>query len=269
MSGVSGHLVVHASRSVRCLIGMRASPWLRPFSQRRNPRARLWCLPHAGGSASAYRDWPAALPEDVEVCAIQLPGREDRIAEPAFDDAAELADRLWEVLAAELDRPFSLFGHSMGALIAFELADRARTAGVEPRRLLVSGCRAPHLALRCAPRCERPEREFLDAVREINGAPDAVPADEELMQMMIPTMLRDFRLSELYRYRPRPPLGCPIAAFGGVADAEVTREELCGWARHSAAGFRMYMSQGDHFYLQSSPGRERLLRLIARELSAV
>jgi len=248
---------------------MRVSPWLRPFSQRRNPRVWLWCLPHAGGSASAYGDWAPALPEDVEICAIQLPGREDRIAEPAFDNAAELADRLWEVMAAELDRPYALFGHSMGALIAFELADRARAAGVEPRRLLVSGCRAPHLALRCAPRCERPEHEFLEAVRDLNGAPEAVLADGELMQMMIPTMLSDFRLSELYRYRPRPPLGCPIVAFGGVADAEVTREELGGWACHTAAGFRLCMSPGDHFYLQSAPGRDRLLRLIERELSAV
>src|SRR5262245_5024504 len=121
----------HPSYSDR---SMPRSPWVRSFSPRPDPRLRLWCLPHAGGSASMFRDWPGGLPGAVEVGASQLPGREDRIAEPAVDDAAELADQLWQHVGPHLDRPYALFGHSMGALIAFELARRARAAGAEPLR---------------------------------------------------------------------------------------------------------------------------------------
>jgi surfactin synthase thioesterase subunit len=226
----------------------------------------LFCLPFAGGGAGVFREWPGLLPAGVEVCPVHLPGRETRFAEPAIDDVHALVEPLLEGLLPHLDGPFALFGHSMGGLIAFELADRLRWRGVAPAWFFASGVRAPHVPPRTEPRHGLPDDEFLASVRELNGTPPELLDNPEIMELMLPTLRRDFRLVETYRYRPRPPLESPIVAFGGRHDPDVTHADLEAWREQTTAQFELHVLPGDHFFINAS--RPELLRLISERLSA-
>lgn len=241
------------------------SSWVRLPGARQTTRLRLICLPCAGGAASRYREWPASLPDDIEVVSIQLPGREDRFGEPAIDSMELLSARLLDGLAGWLDRPFALFGHSMGALVAFELAARLRTVGLEPVHFFAAGCRAPH---RPAPwptdRHTLPDPEFIEVLRELNGIPGELLENPEWMDLMLPALRSDFTLVETYRYRSHAPLRCPVSVFGGRDDNEVAREDLQTWARHTTGAFAVHTLPGDHFFVNSS--RESMLRILAAEV---
>lgn len=242
------------------------SPWVRISCPRPAARVRLICLPFAGGSANSYWEWPTYLPEEVEVVPIQLPGRESRFDEPAIDSADLLAGRLLEGILSYLDRPFALFGHSMGALIAFELARRLRTRCLEPVHVFASGCKAPHLPRdRSTHRHHLPDREFIAAVGDMNGVPREVLMNADLMEVILPALRNDFKLVETYRYHSQPPLRCPVSAFGGRHDNEVTQGEIEAWSRHTMGSFQVHMLPGDHFFLNSS--RPSLLRLITEQLA--
>lgn len=228
-------------------------------------RLRLICLPHAGGGASGYREWPSYLPDHVEVLPVQLPGRENRFLEPAIDSMELLVGRLLEELSGYLDRPFAFFGHSMGALLAFEMTRRLCPRGIEPVHLFASGCRAPHLPRSRSPdRHVLPDREFMAAVRALNGIPPEIAENHDLMDLVLPTLRSDFKLVETYGFRPRRPVRCPVSAFGGLQDKEVTRDDLEAWSRHTTGRFRVHLLPGDHFFVTSS--RTSLLRLVTREL---
>jgi medium-chain acyl-[acyl-carrier-protein] hydrolase len=227
-------------------------------------RLRLFCLPFAGGGASTYREWPANVPDDVEVCLIQLPGRENRFNEHAIDRLEPLANQLLAGVAGFLDRPFALFGHSMGALIAFELARRLRVMGLEPVHFFASGCRAPHLPAPLPLRHVLPDREFVSAIQKLNGVPLEVLQDREFIELMLPTLRSDFKLAESYAYGPQPPLRCPMTVFGGLEDRDVKRADLEAWSRHTTGPFQVRVLAGDHFFLNSS--RASLLRLLSLKL---
>jgi medium-chain acyl-[acyl-carrier-protein] hydrolase len=238
--------------------------WVRRAARRRPARLTLFCLPFAGGGAAAFRDWPRLLPPDVEVCPVHLPGREDRFREPAIVQVDVLADELLEGLAPHIDRPFGLFGHSMGGLIAFELARRLRGAGFEPSWFFASGSTAPHLPRRGPTRHRLPQDEFVAAIRELNGVPPALVDNPEVMDLMLPTLRRDFTLVETYRYRPKAPLPCPVVVFGGRDDPEVAPEDLEAWREHAAGRFEVHVLPGDHFFLATS--QAALLRLVGERL---
>ncbi len=241
------------------------SPWVRISCSRPAARVRLICLPFAGGSANSYWEWPTYLPEDVEVVPIQLPGRESRFDEPAIDSADLLTGRLLEGLLSYLDRPFAIFGHSMGALIAFELARQLRTKCLEPVHVFASGCKAPHLRRnRSTHRHHLPDREFIAAVGDMNGVPREILENADLVELVLPALRSDFKLVETYRYRSQPPLRCPVSAFGGLRDNEVTQDEIEAWSRHTVGPFQVHMLPGDHFFVNSS--RPSLLRLVTEQL---
>lgn len=241
------------------------SSWVRISCPRPAARVRLICLPFAGGSANTYWGWPTGLPEHVEVVPVQLPGRENRFDEPAIDSAELLAGRLLEGLLSYLDRPFALFGHSMGALIAFELTRRLRTRGLEPVHVFASGCKAPHLPSdRSTDRHHLPDREFIAAVGDMNGVPREVLENMDLMELVLSTLRSDFKLVETYRYRSQPPLRCPVSAFGGLQDKEVAQDQVEAWSRHTVGPFQVHMLPGDHFFINSS--RPSLLRLVTEQL---
>ncbi len=241
------------------------SSWVRISCPRPAARVRLICLPFAGGSANSYWEWPSYLPEHVEVVPIQLPGRESRLDEPAIDSADLLAGRLLEGLLSHLDRPFALFGHSMGALIAFELARNLRTKGLEPVHVFASGCKAPHLPRgRSTHRHHLPDQEFIRAVSDMNGVPHEVLENVDLMELVLPPLRSDFKLVETYRYRSQPPLRCPISAFGGLHDNEATQDEIEAWSHHTVGPFQVLMLPGGHFFVKSS--RPRLLREVTKQL---
>jgi medium-chain acyl-[acyl-carrier-protein] hydrolase len=241
------------------------SAWVEVACPRPNARLRLICLPFAGGGASRYREWPAHLPDDVEVVPIQPPGRENRFGEPAVDSMELLASQLLDELISYLDRPFALFGHSMGALIAFELTRRLRPLGLEPAHFFVSGHKAPHLPdHRPAGRHALPDREFVAAIRTLNGIPPEVLASEDLMSLLLPTLRSDFKLVETYVYRPQAPLRCPVSVFGGLQDTEASHDELAAWSRHTTGPVEVHLLPGDHFFVNSA--RMSVLRLVTMKV---
>jgi medium-chain acyl-[acyl-carrier-protein] hydrolase len=242
------------------------SSWVTVTCPRPSARVRLFCLPFAGGGASRYREWPAYLPEDVEVVPIQLPGRESRFCEPAIDSIEMLADQLTDGISGYLDRPFALFGHSMGALIAFELARRLRRVGFEPIHFFASGCRAPHVPSRSPKRHVLPDSQFVAALRNLNGIPPDLLENAEFMALLVPMIRSDFKLAETYRFRPQGPLSCPVSAFGGHQDDEVTDDDLEAWSHHTTGPFDVHLLPGDHFFVNSS--RATLLRIVSSKIGA-
>ncbi len=242
--------------------------WL--FLPQPNPAAeiRLFCFPFAGGSAMIYRDWVGGLPKFVEVCAVQLPGRGRRLSEAPFRQHGALIPEMMSALAQYLDKPFAFFGHSMGATLAFEISRRLRVASVAgPVDLFVSGSRAPQLPGRTPPTYDLPEPAFIEELRQLNGTPQEVLDHPELMEVLIPLLRADFELVQTYAYGEEPPLACPITAFGGRDDGQVSLEDLEGWRAQTSAGFSMHVLPGDHFFLLTAT--QTLLRIISETLQRV
>lgn len=235
---------------------------------RPNPSAalNLFCLPYAGGGASAFRAWARELPAAIEVCAVQFPGRETRWLEEPFERMRPLTSALADVLAKHLGRPYALFGHSMGALVAFELTRelrRRRIAG--PRLLVASAHRAPDLPSPTAPLRDLPEEQLVEHMGRIQGTSDALLQDADVRAFMLPLIRADFAVCETYVYEPDAPLECPILAIGGTADPHVSRLELEAWRDHTRAEFALRLVHGGHFYLHSA--RSTLLRHLGAELA--
>jgi medium-chain acyl-[acyl-carrier-protein] hydrolase len=226
---------------------------------------RLVCVPHAGAAASVYRQWPRRIPRDVEVLSVQLPGRETRIVEPALTSLAEVIERLAVALEPWLDRPYALFGHSMGALIVYELArSLQRRAQPGPTHLFVSGQAAPHRQNRHRALHRLGDEDLLAALRELTTRRDAAMEDAELMRLLLPTLRADCALCATYEWKPAPPLDCAITAFGGRDDRFVTRADLEAWKRHTSGPFDLRTFPGDHFFVHSA--RAGLLRAVAARL---
>lgn len=233
---------------------------------RPNPAAsiRLFCFPYSGAAAAVFYPWADVLPAYVEVCPVQLPGHGTRLAEPLVQRLEPLVAAAMTGLLPYLDKPFAFFGHSMGALVSYELACLLRQQGVQPIHLFVSGHGAPHLPDRNPPLHALPDAEFVQKLRELNGTPEEVLRHVELLQLLIPVLRADFAVCETYVHQPKPPLDCPISAYSGLGDDYVNREELQGWAKHTAGHFSLRMFPGDHFYLNTA--RHYLLQALARDL---
>ena len=228
-------------------------------------RLRLFCFPYAGGSALIFRTWSNALPADVEVCPVQLPGRSTRLMERPFTEMSLLMQVLAPALFSLLDKPFAIFGHSLGALVGFELARQLRRQyGINPVRLFVSAGRAPQTLRRGSPIHNLPTKEFVAELRRLNGTPTEVLEQEELMEIMLPLLRADFALYETYVYSGEPPLDCPISTFGGAQDREVSHGDLEAWRDETTAVFSSRMLPGDHFFLNTA--RPLLLQMISQEL---
>jgi len=232
-----------------------------------NPQARLrlFCFPYAGTGASIFRTWSDGLPSDVEVCPVQFPGRGTRLTETPFTQLSPLVQALAQALGPLLDKPFAFFGHSLGALVGFELARQLRKqAGVQPVRLFVSADRAPQIPPRGRPIHALPDREFLVELRRLNGIPRGVLEDAELMQIMLPVLRADFVVYESYLYSAEPPLDCFISGFGGLQDQRVSRGDLEAWRDQTSVSFSLRMFPGDHFFLNTT--QPLLLQVLSQEL---
>jgi medium-chain acyl-[acyl-carrier-protein] hydrolase len=242
------------------------SPWI--VCPEPNPRAerRLLCFPYAGKGASLFRTWPAALPGILEVIAIQLPGREGRLREPPISDMHTLIERLLPAVAPFLDRPYAVFGHSLGALVGFELARALRRAGLPlPSSLLVSARRAPQLPEERPPIAGLPVPEFLQAIRRrYDGIPAAVLEHPDLLALLVPALRADVAMLEAYRYAAEPPLGCPITALAGSRDREAPAPEVGAWRAQTCGEFQLQLLPGDHFFLQTA--QAALLATVERAL---
>ncbi len=242
------------------------SNWLSKPNPNRQKSQRLFCFPYAGGAAAIYREWDKKLPSNVEVCPVQLPGHGNRLSEPPFRKIEPLVEAAAEALLPYLEGSFAFFGHSMGAIISFELAHLLRRRHqAMPERLFLSGRPAPHLIKREAVTYDLPEPEFIEELRRLKGTPREVLEHPELMSMISPTLRADFELCQKYEPSPGTPLECPITAFGGLQDQDVTRAQLEGWRDYTSSSFVLRMFPGDHFFLHSSA--PLLLRMIAQELN--
>lgn len=231
-----------------------------------DPALRLFCFPYAGSGASIFRAWANRLPGDVEVCAIQLPGRESRAAEPAHKRLVALVPDLQVAIAPLLDRPFVLFGHSMGALVAFELARQLRQAGApQPERLCLAAFRAPQLPNPNIRIYHLPD-EVLKSVLAKDGTPREVLDDDELMRAWLPLLRADVELCDTYRYAPEPPLAMPVSVFGGTHDMRVGRADLEQWKVQAGNEFGLTMLPGSHFFLRDSV--DLLLAHLSTELQS-
>lgn len=229
------------------------------------PSLRLFCFPHAGGSAASYHDWHTKLPKGVQVSAIQLPGRGARLCEPSYTDMAALVDAVTDAIAGEIDTPFAFFGHSMGAIVAFEVARKLRERRLaQPSHLFVSACRAPHLKLDRAPLHTLPSDAFCQALADLNGTPKEALEHRELMEMLEPMLRADFKAIETREFHQTEPLDMPLTVFAGDNDPSATVELIAPWEKHTTGGFWIKRFQGDHFYLQQQ--QEALLQEVSNLL---
>jgi medium-chain acyl-[acyl-carrier-protein] hydrolase len=226
---------------------------------------RLFCFPYAGGGASVFRNWANFLPAQVEVCPIQLPGRENRINETPFKRLSHLLDELADVLQPLFDLPFAFFGHSMGALVSFELTRQLRQRDAPlPSHLFISGSGAPQMSDPEPPIHQLPRDEFVAAVRRFNGTPEEVWQHDELVKILLPYLRADFEVCETYVYQPDARLSTPITVYGGRQDQNIKSERLRAWSEQTTKACVVHMFPGDHFFLHSS--REQLLMALSQEL---
>ncbi len=243
-----------------------------PWIPRRHPnpkaRLRLFCFPYAGGGASIYRTWQESLPLEVDVCPVQLPGRESRLREAPFDRLTPLVRALAEALRPHMDLPFAFFGYSNGALIGFELARELRRRGARgPEHLFAAACPAPHLPDKDPPIHDLPDDQLIAEIGRLNGTPDEVLQNEQLMQLLIPLLRADAAIHETYVHLEEAPLDVPVTAVGGTDDPKADRTEMEAWRLHTRAEFDVRMMPGDHFFIHSS--QALLLRDLARDLQGV
>jgi medium-chain acyl-[acyl-carrier-protein] hydrolase len=228
-------------------------------------RLRLYCFHYAGGGAHAFRSWAKHLPDSIEVCAVQLPGRGARMWETPFTDCGALLATLGELILPTLTKPFALLGHSMGAMIAFEMARHLRrTSAPRPLHLFVSGRGGPRQRDLEVSLSELPEDDLIGELIRYEGAPKELLENRDLMHLLLPTIRADFKICETYDYVADEPLECPVSAFGGLADFEVSRARLEAWQAETRGGFTSRMLPGGHFYLQSA--EQTVLRFITDDL---
>ena len=234
---------------------------------RPNPAAalRLFCFHYAGGSAQVFHDWPGHLPPSVEVGAVQLPGRGHRLGEPHIKGLAPLSRIVAQELLPYMDKPFVFFGHSLGALLCFETARSLRRENRrQPAHLFVSAIEAPHRRSSEESISSLPKSALVKRLHEFNGASVEVLQNDELLDLMLPTIRADFELWETYEYHTEPSLECAMTIYGGLEDHEVEAEELAAWSEMTVGACEIRMFPGGHFYLNSS--RAAFLQAFAGDL---
>lgn len=270
MGGMGRTTAVRAPRDdrrARRPSGGNRQEWL--LCPRPDPEAslRLLCLPYAGGRAGGFLGLAAELPAGVELGAVELPGHGGRLREVPFTRLRPLIEHVTDRLAERIDKPYVLFGYSMGALLAYEIAhELARRRWAGPRALIVAASEAPHAPPSRSPVHDLPRAVLLDRLDRFEGANTAMLRNEELGEVMLPRLRADMAVCETYAHQARPPLDCPLAAFGGESDTNVPRASLEAWAELTSGDFSVTYIPGGHFFLDSSRAvfAERLSAELAR-----
>ncbi|WP_437884422.1 thioesterase II family protein [Pseudomonas sp. LRF_L74] len=227
----------------------------------------LYCLPYSGASAMVYSRWRRSLPEWIHVQPVELPGRGARLGEPLQTDMNELARQLASELLPRLESPYALFGHSLGALLAFEVAHALRDLQAEsPLALFASGTSGPTRREDYEKDYSEPksDEELVAELRELDGTSEEILANEELMSLTLPILRSDFLMCGRYQYRKRPRLELPIHVLGGKKDKS-SMEQLLSWQNETATGFSLDMLAGGHFFIHEHEGR--VLKLVRNNLS--
>lgn len=242
--------------------------WLARQPIRGECRLRMFCLPFAGGGAQIYRNYAQMLPDGVEVCAVQLPGRERRFGEPALTSVGEIVTCMLPIMGQLVDVPYVVLGHSLGALTGFELIRGMRRAEMPlPVHLIASGHRGPQLPDPDSPIHDLPDGDFIEELTKLNGTPVEVFESPELVELMLPLLRADFAAAETYLYVDEQPLECPITALGGDSDPLVGVSEIEAWREQTTAAFDPHTLTGDHFFFQQS--QTQFLQILNNVLSTV
>lgn len=250
----------------------QSGKWLYHLRTLEQPAYKLICLPHAGGGPALFHRWPAAFPDSVEILSVQLPGRGSRLREAPYQQMAPLVRELTDVLRPELARlqvqarsPVAFFGHSFGALLAFELVHALQAQGLQLAALFVSACHAPQRLPVDEKLYDLPRSELLAALQRLDGMPQVVLAEAELLDIILPALRADLAVYETYVYRPKPKLSLPIVAIGGRDDVRVTPVQLEAWREQAGGHFERHLFAGNHFYLDDA--YPQVIKLIKRTLA--
>ena len=241
------------------------TPWFCRGSELDAP-TRLFCFPYAGGNAAAFLPWQPLLGGDVELWVAQLPGRGTRLFETPLRNLDELVAQLTSAIAEHTDRPYALFGHSLGALLAFEVARALRRDGLpEPCSLWVAGAEGPQTRAIDRRLHDLPDAELVDALRDYGGTPTELLDDPEMMALLLPGLRADLALDECYTYRAEAPLDLPIHLLLGDRDPHVDRVRAAGWSRESSQRMHRHVFPGEHFFL--FPHQATIAALLATGLA--
>ena len=244
---------------------MHQTPWL-VHKAGTTRRLRLYCFSYAGGSAAGFASWQAALDPFIEVCAIQLPGRGTRFREVPYASMRALIKELGSVIGGQPKHPFAFFGHSLGALVAFEVTRYfMRHALPMPERLIASGCNAPRIRRTSAHLHTLDDDALIEALKKYNGTPPEILAHRELMDLLLPTIRADFHLIADYKYHVEPLLNIPITVLTGKLDDHVSPQRLGEWQNETTAACRIHSFEGDHFFINSA--RNAVLTCLGAELA--
>ncbi|MEM1370558.1 MAG: alpha/beta fold hydrolase [Cyanobacteria bacterium P01_H01_bin.15] len=242
--------------------------WLVCPFPRSQPQIRLFCFAYAGGAASVFHHWGAAFPSSIEVCAIELPGRARRLIEPPFQNLPELLAALGPALLPYTNIPFACFGHSLGALLAYEFSHWTRQKRQQvPKKIFVSAASSPNLPQREPLMHVLNDQDFIAELKRYNGTPHEVLENTELMEFMLPTLKADFAILETYQYPAHPILKSPIQGFWGQTDEIVTQEEMQAWS-HLTIDYSLKTFPGDHFFLFEPKQLDVLHKMITQDLLA-
>lgn len=238
----------------------------RPMKE--NHQLKLLCLPYAGSSSAIFRDWVPALAPAISVVPIELPGRGARRSQPCFTTVEQAVNSLVKEVSPHFNGPYALFGHSMGALIAYELCRSIAKLGISPlpTRLFVSGCPAPHTRITTREKSALPDNEFIEELRQLKGTPSEILDDPQLMKILMPMLRSDFHLVETYKHASGPLVDCPVTVLAGSADVDMTHEAIDGWREVCARQLNTHVLPGDHFFLHSS--KDLLLSKIRSDLNS-
>jgi medium-chain acyl-[acyl-carrier-protein] hydrolase len=242
------------------------SPWLDRDQVDSLALSRLFCFPYVGGGSWIYRGWSNYVGKEIEIIPVALPGRDKRLLERPYSGLLPLVGALADVLPQ--DKPFAFFGHSMGALIAFELASELQRRGVgQPFCLFASGCAAPQIPRRTVIRHLLSDSELVAELRDLGGTPEEVLQDSGIMKLFLPTIRADFAIVETYKYAQSDVLDCPIVVLHPDRDRETTRDDALAWRLRTSSSFRMETFHGDHFFLHAA--KAAIVNLITNEVSSL
>ena len=224
------------------------SAWIMP-EIKKSAKRRLFCFPFAGGGASAYRNWLSESLDDLEIIAMQPPGRENRMGDRLLESMDDIVTGVVREIIKYGDCPFSFFGHSLGARVAFECVRRLRQLNIQlPEHLFVSGSRSPEIP-EPKPLHHLDDTRFVEELKRFSGTPQVILENRELMELFLPILRADFTLDETYSFVEAPPLPVPVTAFCGTDDEEATFEEMEGWRRHTVSSFNLHFVEGEHFFV--------------------
>lgn len=268
-SGGLEHIGVVAYDSFGHQIAMntskRTSEWLVCRRPRESAVERLFCLPYAGGGPAAFNAWWAEMPACVEMLVAHLPGREARYKEPALSDLDSMVGHLADAFDAQLDKPYAIFGYSMGALLGFEVVRELRRRRAPLPRLLIVGAKsAPQLPARTPALAHLPREELIEGVRRFYQPPEAAWAIKDLVDLILPALRADLAICDGYHYQAEAPLDCPVLALCGDEDRSVLESDVAGWREQTSAGFELLTYPGSHFFIN-----DHLADILARVVAAL